>query len=63
MHPMSNQQEEKRAERIIWLSVDFETVKQRIDKITEQINEVLVKFNSQGASDFSSGGRKPEDIL
>lgn len=60
---MTKKQEEQLPNPIIWLSVDFETVKHRIDKITDKINEVLLKFNSQGASDFSSQGRKPEDNL
>ncbi len=63
MHPMLNEQKEKLPNGIIWLSVDFETVKQRIDSITDQIKEVLLKSESQGASDFFSKGKKPEDIL
>ncbi len=60
---MTNKQEEELLNQIIWLNVDFETVKHRIDKITAKINEVLLKFNSQGASDFSNQDSKPEDIL
>ena len=63
IHPMSNQQEEKVPNSIIWLNIDFETVKHRIDKITDKINDVLVKFNVQGASDFSNQGRKSDDIF
>lgn len=63
MHPMLNEQKEKLPNGIIWLSVDFETVKQRIDSITDQIKEVLLKSESQGASDLFSQGKKPEDIL
>ncbi len=63
MHPMPNKQKEKLPNGIIWLSVDFETVKRRIDSITDQIKEVLLKSESQGASDLFSQGKRPEDIL
>ena len=60
---MSKKQEEKLPNQVIWLNIDFDTVKHRIDKITDKINDVLVKFNVQGASDFPNQGRKPEDSL
>jgi hypothetical protein len=60
---MSNEKEKELPNGIIWMSIDFETVKRRIDRITQQINQVLPKFESQGVSDFFSQGRKPEDML
>lgn len=59
---MSNKQEKKLPNGIIWLSIDFETVKRRIDRITDQVKGALLKYESQGVSDFFSQGRKPEDI-
>lgn len=60
MHHMSNPQEEKLPNSIIWLSIDFETVKHRIDKITDNINTVLLKFDAQGASNLSNQDRPHE---
>lgn len=60
---MSKKQEEKLPSQVIWLNIDFETVKHRIDKITDKINDVLLKFNVQGASDFSKQTRKSDDIF
>lgn len=51
---MSNQQEEKVPDSIIWLHIDFETVKHRIDKITDKINRVLLTFNDRGDTDLSN---------
>ena len=63
IHPMSNQQEEKVPNSIIWLNIDFETVKHRIDKITDKINTVLLTFNERGDTDLSNQDRKPDDNL
>jgi hypothetical protein len=63
MHSMSNQQEEKLPNSIIWLSIDFETVKHRIDEITDKINTVLLKVDAQGASTLSNQGRLHETIV
>jgi hypothetical protein len=59
---MPNKQEKKLPNRLIWLSIDFETVKRRIDRITDQVNGALLKYDSQGVRDFFSQGRKPEDV-
>jgi len=57
---MSNKQEAKLPNGIIWLSIDFETVKRRIDRITDQVNGALLKYDSQGVRDFFNQGRKPD---
>ncbi len=54
---MSNKQEAKLPNGIIWLSIDFETVKRRIERITDQIHGALLKYESQGVSDFFNLGR------
>ncbi len=59
---MSNKQEAKLPNGIIWLSIDFETVKRRMERITDQIHGALLKYESQGVSDFFNQGRKPEDV-
>jgi tetrahydromethanopterin S-methyltransferase subunit G len=47
----------------IWLSLDFETIKNRIDAITNQLNKVLAKVEAQSVSDLKTQIPNQEDSL
>jgi tetrahydromethanopterin S-methyltransferase subunit G len=47
----------------IWFSLDFETIKNRIDAITNQLNKVLPKFEAQTVSDLKTQIPNQDDSL
>jgi hypothetical protein len=51
---MANKKEEHDLTKIIWLEIDFFCVKRRIETINNQIQAVLLKYESQLTEDFSS---------
>ncbi|MFB8787518.1 MAG: hypothetical protein U7123_01375 [Potamolinea sp.] len=44
---MNNRREENLGNPNIWLSIDPKTVKQRVDRITAQLEKVLCQYESQ----------------
>ena len=58
---MHNKKEKDKLRVIVWANVDFPSVKRRIQKINNQIERVLSKYESQLADDLSSQSRSQED--
>jgi tetrahydromethanopterin S-methyltransferase subunit G len=44
---MTNEKKQIPQTRIIWLSIDFEYVKKRIEAINKKIQETILKYESQ----------------
>jgi hypothetical protein len=58
---MANKKEEQTSKVIIWVNIDFPSVKRRIQRINNRIERVLSKYESQLADDLSSKARSEED--
>lgn len=59
---MPNKKEENDLKMIIWVDIDFSCVKRRIQRINNQIETVLFKYESQLVDDFfSKSGSQKDD--
>jgi hypothetical protein len=58
---MPNKKEEHDLKMIIWVDIDFSCVKRRIQRINNQIETVLFKYESQLADDFFSKAGSQKD--
>jgi hypothetical protein len=60
---MDTKEENDKITANIWLSLDFETIKNRIDAITNQLDKVLPKFEAQSVSDLKTQIPHQDDSL
>jgi hypothetical protein len=58
---MPNKKEENDLKMIIWVDIDFSCVKRRIQRINNQIETVLFKYEPQLAGDFFSKSGSQKD--
>lgn len=59
---MFDRKEEKTKDLIIWQTIDFEKVKQRLNEITQKVEAVQYKFEPQSC-DISGRERNKESSL
>ncbi|HEY9636204.1 MAG TPA: hypothetical protein V6D14_22550 [Coleofasciculaceae cyanobacterium] len=60
---MTTRTEEINTNATIWLSINFEMIKSRIDRISNQLDNVLLKSESQGVIGVESQIRNQDDSL
>jgi hypothetical protein len=58
---MPNKKEENDLKMIIWVDIDFSCVKRRIQRINNQIETVLFKYEPQLADGFFSKSGSQKD--
>lgn len=61
MYTMFDRKEEKFSYTNIWLNLDFKKVKQRLKSITDQLDEVRGKFQSQSEANSADEFSKVEE--